>query len=160
MPVSRCVYPVKGGKQCASPGKGTPPLCPKHKKLYVEPINPFFAGLVNALLDQPVTKAIVSKVDGVLNKATNAFNKIAEGDFSELNSLLRKGAKPTVEYGGATQEDPRTVLGFKMGEPITKAKIKERQRELAKLFHPDKGGSDEAMQRVNAAADILLKEIK
>jgi curved DNA-binding protein CbpA len=37
--------------------------------------------------------------------------------------------------------------------------IKARQRELARLFHPDKGGSVRAMQRVNDAADALIAQI-
>jgi curved DNA-binding protein CbpA len=38
--------------------------------------------------------------------------------------------------------------------------VKERQRELAKLMHPDRGGSTKALQRINAAAQELLTGLK
>jgi hypothetical protein len=57
-------------------------------------------------------------------------------------------------------EDPRVVLGFEPGETLTAARVKERKRQLAALFHPDKaGGSISAMKRVNEAADALLKSL-
>jgi curved DNA-binding protein CbpA len=38
--------------------------------------------------------------------------------------------------------------------------VKERQRTLAKLWHPDKGGSLKAIQRLNGAAQELLATLK
>lgn len=57
-------------------------------------------------------------------------------------------------------EDPRDVLGFSADISLTRAMVKERQRELAKLMHPDRGGSTKALQRLNAAAQILLAGLK
>jgi len=51
-------------------------------------------------------------------------------------------------------------MGFRPDEALTKTSIKARQRALADLFHPDKGGSVESMQRVNEAAQKLLKDLK
>lgn len=50
-------------------------------------------------------------------------------------------------------------MGFSPGQPLTRAIVKKRRNELAGLFHPDRGGSDAAMQRVNAAADQLLAQL-
>jgi hypothetical protein len=55
------------------------------------------------------------------------------------------------------QEDPRTVLGFPPKSRPTRDQVKARQRQLVKILHPDAGGSDEAVARVNDAADRLLK---
>jgi hypothetical protein len=49
----------------------------------------------------------------------------------------------------------RAILHFGPQEPLTKEKIKERQRLLAAAVHPDKGGDTSAMQRINQAADVL-----
>ncbi len=59
-----------------------------------------------------------------------------------------------------TPENPRDVLGFGPGVKLTRAMVKERQRELAKLMHPDRGGSTKALQRLNGAATELLKGLK
>jgi hypothetical protein len=60
---------------------------------------------------------------------------------------------PTVEA--------RVILGFEPGEPLTADKIKDRKRSLAKVFHPDRGsgGSVKQMQRVLAAADLLMARL-
>ena len=42
---------------------------------------------------------------------------------------------------------------------ITEAHITQAYRLAASKAHPDRGGSNEAMQRVNAARDAVLKEI-
>jgi len=57
---------------------------------------------------------------------------------------------------GPNKEDPRVILGFPVGSAPSKDEIKARQRDLAQFFHPDKGGSVEAMQKVNAAAAQLI----
>jgi hypothetical protein len=55
-----------------------------------------------------------------------------------------------------TGPDPRLVLGFAIGQKVTAAEVKARHRELARRFHPDKGGDVRRMQEVNAAVDQLL----
>ena len=56
-------------------------------------------------------------------------------------------------------EDPRKVLGFEPQVALTRTIIKERQRALAIIMHPDQGGSDAAMQRINEAAAALLANL-
>ena len=51
------------------------------------------------------------------------------------------------------------MLGFPPGQALTRAEIKKRQRQLAAIMHPDAGGADGAMQRINVAADALLAEV-
>lgn len=56
-------------------------------------------------------------------------------------------------------DDARAVLGFGRSTPLTTRLIEERRKELALLFHPDRGGSNEGMQRINAAADALASAL-
>ena len=39
--------------------------------------------------------------------------------------------------------------------PATLADLKAARRRLAKVHHPDAGGDEEAMKRINAAFDVL-----
>ncbi|HZJ67682.1 MAG TPA: J domain-containing protein [Kofleriaceae bacterium] len=51
----------------------------------------------------------------------------------------------------------RTLLGFSPTQALTEQAISERRKALARVYHPDKpGGSTEKMQRINAAADLLI----
>ncbi len=54
----------------------------------------------------------------------------------------------------------RVVLGFEPTEPLTKDKISDRKKALARVFHPDlAGGSEAHMKRINQAADVLLAKL-
>ena len=56
--------------------------------------------------------------------------------------------------------DPHTVLGFAPNARLTPEIVKKRRRELARIFHSDQGGNEEAMRRVNMAVDLLLSQLR
>ena len=43
---------------------------------------------------------------------------------------------------------------------VTRDDIKKRYRQLARQYHPDRTGSDEAMERINAAYALLMEYIE
>jgi DnaJ-domain-containing protein 1 len=52
------------------------------------------------------------------------------------------------------RQDPYRELGV---SPLdSEATIRERYRELARRYHPDRGGDAEAMRRLNAAYERVL----
>jgi hypothetical protein len=53
----------------------------------------------------------------------------------------------------------RDVLGFREGEPVDSAKVGKAYRDLAAIRHPDRGGDQNAMARLNLARDAALREI-
>lgn len=53
----------------------------------------------------------------------------------------------------------RSIMQFGPKEPLTRETITKRRRALAAVCHPDKGGSTEAMQNLNRAAEILLASV-
>jgi hypothetical protein len=54
----------------------------------------------------------------------------------------------------------RAVLGLdRAGAVIRKTSIEEAYRRLAETAHPDKGGSQEEMAKLNVARDAALKEL-
>lgn len=54
----------------------------------------------------------------------------------------------------------RVVMGFPASLKLTPELIKERRKQLALIFHPDRGGSPDGMSRLNASADVLLEACK
>jgi hypothetical protein len=53
--------------------------------------------------------------------------------------------------------DARRLLG--LGDAPDAEDVRAARRRLAKHLHPDAGGDDAAMRRVNAAADVLLRAL-
>lgn len=160
-PQSRCVY-VEGRRQCVRAGSGDPPLCRVHE----------------LLLEEEEEYDELDLLDDVAERINNGVEQIAErirGFFSQGQPapVFRPGARRSVppptnghrqRTAPATKqpaEDPRFVLGFPPELKLTKEMVKDRKRQLAAVFHPDKpGGSVEAMKRVNTAADSLLKTLR
>lgn len=54
----------------------------------------------------------------------------------------------------------RVVMGFPANLKLTPELIKERRKQLALIFHPDRGGSPDGMSKINAAADLILKDLE
>ncbi len=55
--------------------------------------------------------------------------------------------------------DWRIVLGFQPDETPTAARVDDRHRALARQHHPDVGGTEAEMAKINAARDVALMEI-
>lgn len=53
----------------------------------------------------------------------------------------------------------RHVLGFLHVAKPTVEDVKKKYRELAKMMHPDRGGTSEGMSALTAARDAALKEL-
>lgn len=109
------------------------------------------ADAVDQILAHPTMQGLVAKVDAWFTKLTSNAGK------AQPKGPPPPGPRPPQQRPG---EDPRTVLGFGATVALTIGMVKERRKKLAGLYHPDQGGSDEAMRRINAAADALLKELR
>jgi hypothetical protein len=105
--------------------------------------------VLDTLLATPQAQKLFEKAGGVLDALGGLIDKAAKGE-------LGKG-KPKPEK---VPISARAVLHFSPKEALTEEKIRARRKALAKLAHPDAGGSDLEMQRVNKAAEILLKGLK
>ncbi len=62
----------------------------------------------------------------------------------------------------ATQSvsDAYALLGFDPHEPLSQRQLKSRYKALAKLYHPDCGGSERQMQKLNQAVKALAQQLK
>lgn len=83
-----------------------------------------------------------------------------------IRGIERWGASDMMERALSAFEalppprDWRAVMGFERGAKPSLVELDERYRSLALTRHPDMpGGSDEAMQELNAARDAARKEL-
>lgn len=68
--------------------------------------------------------------------------------------LWRRGRR---ERGAMPIAEARALLGI--GEEAGATDVREAHRRLIARVHPDSGGSNELATRVNAARDVLLREL-
>ena len=152
----RCVY-------CGQPGLGDPPLCRDCYAGVNDAEQGFeFNDLLQAVLQHPQ----VDELFAALSRGAQDFvrRKVSEyGGYASEWPPRPPGGEPRQQSSSpppSPSEDARTVLGFPPEVTLTRAMVKQRQRALASMFHPDAGGSTAAMQRVNAAAEELLADLR
>lgn len=165
----RCRFRDDDGSRCHRNGFGDPAFCRAHA----------LAGNVDIAFNDPLVGELVDRADRFLaghrNPLVQSFAGIlgqvlagrppqvsqvsqVETDAPRARAQASTSRPPPPPRPAAPppKEDPRDVLGFGPAAKLTRAMVKERQRELAKLMHPDHGGSTKALQRLNAAAQELL----
>jgi len=170
----RCAYLPSTGRPCTRAGSGNPPLCEKHlEEILAEDDD----DMLGELLDHPTVRGafdrVTSRVVRSLDQIAPFIDRLTQGrPQSRAQSRPtaprpRPGPRPRPEAprtppraSTPRPEDPRTILGFAPGARLDAAMIKNRRRELAQIFHPDHGGSPEAMKRVNLAVEALLAGLK
>jgi hypothetical protein len=118
-------------------------------------------------MERPEVQDAIGSIGSFVESAGGIIDSL--GNFAARGGRRRpkpRQAPPRVEYRTRVKvvrerapEDPRLVLGFPPGVQLTKDMVKKRKRALAALYHPDQGGSTESMQRLNAAAEALLREL-
>ena len=156
MSVRKCMYVIKSKPCGLRAAAGTnPPLCDKHLEELGEEDDfeedeedEDVGSALDEILDHPT-------VSGFLGRINDTIDRLASG----LGGTQAPENRPPPARKRAAVEDPRMVLNFSPTDKLTPEIVKERKKQLAKVFHPDKQGSTEAMARVNAAADQLLKEL-
>jgi DnaJ-class molecular chaperone len=79
----------------------------------------------------------------------------AATDFVRL--MLDIGGYSAKEQAVPANSDPYKVLG--VSPQATNEEIKQRYRQLSKIYHPDKtGGNLDAMKRLNEAYSLVCQE--
>jgi hypothetical protein len=95
---------------------------------------------------------------------TSAYKEVFKADTkmrtrapSASRSIAFDAVKDRLELWlrSLEQQDPYRELG--VSPRASEHAIRERYRELARLHHPDRGGSVEAMSRINAAYERILR---
>jgi len=159
------VFGANTGYQCRNPGIGNPPLCEKHYEVVYYADNSgdssnVIEEAVNLFVQHPRVQDVIDRFGSVLEEAMGGAAGASRSPPYEAECPPRpEGAhgssRPTPEPPGI---DARTVLHFGPNEPLSRELIQQRRRQLAGIFHPDKGGSVEQMQNINNAAEELLSQ--
>lgn len=168
----KCVYLRADGRPCGRAAVGNPPLCKAHAEEIAGEEMDVFSDAMDRLMDNPDVKYIFGQAGGLIDRIGSFLSFLPEqrGQPSETSEPGHARRPPEQESGPRQRRQPiqqrptstaRVVLGFSAAEALTRDKIKARQKALAQALHPDRqGGSNEAMARVNQAADLLIKECK
>jgi hypothetical protein len=114
--------------------------------------------LLDRVLETPQAQGIFGQMQDLIDRAGNAIDPARRPP----QQPPRRAAPPPPPAPAAP--DPlltaRAIMHFGPTETLTKERITKQRRTLASICHPDKGGSTEAMQRLNHAADLLLAQHK
>jgi hypothetical protein len=155
-------------------GEGNPSLCDEHADLLNDPdvIDPAIIvdAAVARMAEIPQVKKILGKFGSLLDQFGGAFARgpSREYEYEEVEHeappppRARRAPPPPPRRPAPPpprRDDPRVVLGIEKGAAVTKELIKARYRALAAIYHPDKGGNTEMMQRLTSARDALLKTL-
>lgn len=93
----------------------------------------------------------------VLGKNVRPGQRVRVENFEFEYDSSKKHTPPKVEPPRPQKFNWRIVLGFE-GTP-TLDQVKERYRQLSKIYHKDAGGSDESMRILNMARDAAIEEL-
>jgi hypothetical protein len=121
--------------------------------LIIEDEDPIQA-LVDRALDSHKANAVFEKVKEFIDRAGNAIDPKGRPVRAPASPRAPASLKPNPHAVA------RAILHFGPREQLTKEIVTKRRRALATVCHPDKGGSSEAMVRLNQAADLLLSGIE
>lgn len=73
-----------------------------------------------------------------------------------VEELLQKFWRSFARRGVVGDSERREALAeLELEDPVSPVDIKRQYRRLAMLHHPDRGGSDERLRRINAALAVL-----
>jgi Putative quorum-sensing-regulated virulence factor len=75
--------------------------------------------------------------------------------WAELKEPLRTHISDELKKRAEVADAPPTRV-----ENLSIITIERTRRLMAKKFHPDHGGSDQAMQAVNVFADVLIEAVE
>jgi hypothetical protein len=118
--------------------------------------------LVSRALEHPQVQGILIQTRDVLDGFGYVIDRAARRPAPEHPRARRDATPPPAQPAPRGNPLPaaRVILHFGPTEKLTAEAIKKRRKKLAEMCHPDRGGSDEAMRRINTAADVLLGSLK
>lgn len=171
----RCAFQAGTPYQCPRSGIGNPPLCRRHYTLVQqleeeEPEEKYESDLLGdamrMILGDPAVQDLLHRAKEALRQSGHNDPHYAEWPPRPPPSW-NPAPRPTPPPPPPPRvpeppkaQDPRVVLGFAPDIKLTPQMVKKRHRELAALYHPDRGGSEEAMKLLNNAVERLLAQVR
>jgi hypothetical protein len=155
----KCSF-FEANRQCRRIGHGNPPICDFHDSIMDNGEDEIVDAVVGRIVENPTAQRVLNSLLGYIDRAAQGIDwtaaKVApNGHHQPVQPPPRQRQAPP-RRPEPPREDPRVILGIPVGVKVTQEMLKKRYRELALLYHPDKGGNTEAMQRITRARDQLL----
>lgn len=121
--------------------------------------------LTRAIVNTPQAQDILDRVQagfdylaGAVDPAVRTARKRAQAQ--RPHAPPPRSPRPAPAKSPDPMIEARSILNFGSDEKLTADLVRKRKKILAGLFHPDRpGGSKEAMQRINSAADRLIRSL-
>lgn len=168
----------ESGVRCRRNGTGNPPLCGPHLIAYEEMLRDRDASEARgaAGFGDSISQVFSELLErGRIRKAT--LRRAVNDAVASIGATYRPQPFPPFvprpHVPPPPHQDPRQVeamravararqvLGFPHNQALTPEMVKDRKRDLAKKFHPDRmGGDTTKMSSVNHAADVLLGSLE
>lgn len=131
-------------------------------------LQPVFAERNQALIISPLAiylrpleqgasaEALAELEDQPLREFYLDWDYYREATEESVEELLQKFWRNFARRGVVSDRERReALLELELEDPVTPADIKHQYRRLAMLHHPDRGGSEERLRRINAALAVL-----
>jgi hypothetical protein len=126
--------------------------------------------IVDQAINHPKVRDLFSKAGQVFDRIGQVIDQVARhAPQGNPGPRTASGSHPPTPPGPKRIPiDPYVVLGLDRRVQLTVEIIKARKRALSKIYHPDPTGkepeairksNEEAIRRVNAASDMLMKKI-
>jgi hypothetical protein len=158
----RCSY-VEGRRRCFRNGFGDPPLCRAHALAVDYEID--LEDPIGSMIEQ-ADRFLSGNRNQIVSSFAQVLGQVLAGQRAPAPAATHEAPKAAPPPRPAPppappKDDPREILGFGPDVKLTRVMVKERQRALVALMHPDKpGGSTRATQRINDASRSLLANLK
>ena len=177
---TKCRFLDQSGIRCTRIATVEGALCRQHAVALEQQLERGPGGLVQGILGamdravatrlraDPLTRPYAAEVSGMLRQIftprPQAPRPVMPGQAGTPPRARVYPPQPRPAPGPSPEElklrDALLRLGFEDLTGLTAARIKDRKRQLAKLYHPDTGTGDEAaMKRVMDAADVLTRHL-
>ena len=114
--------------------------------------------LLDHLLSHPNIRRGIAKLTKSIDHLGQVFDGLGQAK-DPGNPTSKRANQSRPQPTPPHKENPRIVLGFGPQLRLTKEMIRERRKDLARLCHPDRGGSEVAMKRINQAVEMLLSKL-
>lgn len=101
-------------------------------------------------------EALAEMEDQPLREFYLNWDYYREATEDSVEELLQKFWRSFARRGVVGDQERRDALAeLELEDPVSPADIKRQYRRLAMTHHPDRGGSEERLRRINAALAVL-----
>lgn len=141
-------------------GVRVPPGTPLHMEIIMEIIMEFFMGIIIGMCLLGFTQYIFfpsvskEKYEELVHKYNNLYTAFKYYEYKYTFNARSNYYKPN-----NSSVDWKITLGLQNISRPTKTQIDAAYKNLAKIRHPDKGGSVKLMAELNIARDKALKSL-